>query len=435
VRIEHDGGLEHDASATNARTRLRAVALFLAVPLMIHLYAATQARYVLDDFCWPVWIEDGFWAFQADFYQRWAGRWGNTFLGSLLGFLGPAATPWIVLSSMLAWLGATAWVAYEFTKRWLVAIIVAEAVILGTLVGAPGDALEAVYWQTGILSYLAPLAVGALALALTVRFKSPAIATTGAFVGASFHESYMLIQPLALAAGAVLFPGQRRLLAMALVGAVAGLLTVILAPGLTARMGTPANPVLPSLLITSGFTILHLLLLIASGGLLVYAVGSLTDLRWTLPRFGSIFIMLAIPVLLGAALLPVVTAGRIPPPDRSLFIAVAGAAGIAVLFGTLNRSRSIRYAIPMLGFFVVLATANSLGVAADLRAYARNWEAFDAQLRASRGQSLVTFQEFDGVFRGIRRLGSERAGGEGTLMVNECVAEFYGVGAIRSVAP
>src|SRR5579859_7620442 len=141
----------------NAR---RACAMILgtaaAVALAILCWSGGYVRYKADDF-WTASIVTrlGFWKSQTWWYERWSGRFAYTFLIGIVELIGPMIVPALVTIVIAAWIAAT----FALFRKLLFAYPLPCAVIFVYAVaeGAP-DVPQAILWQTGLLTYVVPIA-------------------------------------------------------------------------------------------------------------------------------------------------------------------------------------------------------------------------------------------------------------------------------------
>lgn len=226
------------------------------------------AQPVDDDFDFALDGARGAFAFAADQYAHWSGRWaGFAVLGGTLANLDPvAAYPWLLLGTWAAlYLGVAA------AARSLLEAASDETVdVLGLDPGdAPRDATvrgstvrrsaavhaiallgcvavwltddptpiaDALYWFPGSITYAVSLglALGAVALATRARWGTPQVvgAALCALFAPAFHEVAGVLLVLAFALLAVVGPRERRRALLGLlVTAAIGAAIVVLAPG------------------------------------------------------------------------------------------------------------------------------------------------------------------------------------------------------------
>jgi hypothetical protein len=403
---------------------LRVLAILLAVPLAMHVYSSTQARFIADDYCWPMWIDEGggFWAFQRHWYETFTGRWATTLVISVRSLFGPTATPYLALGMLATWFGASYWCAYELSKRRLFAFVVGEAIVAGSMLGAP-SAFESVFWPSGATSYLMPFIIVAGALALALRTDSPVVAGLGSFIAAGFNEPFMLIQVAALGLAFACLPSRRQLIRGALIGALVGTLAVVLAPGALARHAENVVPGIVERLVLGLRSAGASLILASFGGLLAFSVGRALsgEVNVAVPRKT---LLLALPASLLAAVFPSAL-GLGEVYGRTVFAGIVPFVLVALLLG-LGVQRPATG--PIVVALAILATISAVGlVAMPLHAYARDWDLVHEQLLEARGEPMVEIDSLSEHYPGMWHIREDPA-----WVVNRCAAVIYGVGTVRT---
>jgi hypothetical protein len=134
------------------------------------------------------------------------------------------------LATLAVWL--TALVAVF--NRYRYGSIGALMLTVTTLSASP-NAIQSVYWFSGLFNYGVPLALFCvLAWLITAQTDHPLrliTCTLLAFVIAGISDTLSVLQPVALVFLAILLPGARKRSGAALAGAVIGLIIVAVAPG------------------------------------------------------------------------------------------------------------------------------------------------------------------------------------------------------------
>jgi hypothetical protein len=257
------------------------------------LSGVVYARYMADDFFYATELgRHGLLADQVWWYVHWSGRYSATLVSALAEWLGAwDVAPVLVLVAAL-WLAALFSLCRSFPT-------LAPLLLVATLVGAPSLS-QSWYWQIGLVSYVAPLAVCTLAVG-AITGKRPLTAALLCVVAAGFSETYVVAQTtaLALALPTIWYyarPFSRSVLA-AFGGSLIGLGLVAFAPGTAVRRAQepPTDP--------AGMALLHgaadALALISSLApilLLVALAGALLGQSRPLPR--SLLLILPISVFL-----------------------------------------------------------------------------------------------------------------------------------------
>lgn len=239
----------------------------LLVPLATAAYVGTFSRYLADDFCTLGSLRDfGFWGSQAYWYTTWSGRFAFTFVVNVVEGIGEWLVPLLPAIHIVALVLAVGWVFHlwlhrtERTLSRLTGWFIGGLVVFETLGAAP-NVYQSVYWQTGVLTYVAPLVILALFAAWLFSRPSDAGASAGTLllssgamaVAVGFSETVGSLIVAALAGSLVLIwlvgeGGDERacflrLLGAGLAGAVLGMVVVAAAPGNASRQAllTPSS--------------------------------------------------------------------------------------------------------------------------------------------------------------------------------------------------
>src|SRR4030081_1594849 len=82
----------------------------LCTPLVVLAIAGLSSRYAADDYCTAGQVQlAGFIDAQSRLYVGWSGRFGATFLVTLVELIGPLAVRVLPGVALLAWLAACSW--------------------------------------------------------------------------------------------------------------------------------------------------------------------------------------------------------------------------------------------------------------------------------------------------------------------------------------
>ncbi len=244
----------------------------LGAPSVGWAAAGLFSRYAADDYCTAGQVHlAGFLDAQSRLYVGWSGRFAATFLVTLAEVAGPLAVPGLPVLALLAWLAATTWAVYELLWTLgrrvpvLAAVVLAAVLVFATL-RTTADLGQALFWQTGLLTYLFPLVLATVDVGWLARVGRGARGRAPAAVGVSFalsfvaggtSETFAAAQVTALAlAGVIAYLAEARpgggqqirayaatqpLLAMllaGLVGAVLAMVILAVAPGNNVRQQT-----------------------------------------------------------------------------------------------------------------------------------------------------------------------------------------------------
>jgi len=400
-----------------------------AVALAILCWRGGYVRYKADDF-WTASIVTrlGFWKSQTWWYERWSGRFAYTFLIGIVELIGPAIVPALVAIVFLAWIGATFALLkkLDFPYPMAMALTFVYAVAEGA-----ADVPQTILWQTGLLTYVLPIAGLTAWLATTVHRDAvrwyDAVAP---FVLGGFSETNTIAQIILLTGLAFLF--RKRIFGAALLASIASLVVVAVAPGNAVRMSIYPRHGLP-------WIIPHTI-----RGTAMFFVGEITEsgLPLLTTFVAAMFLAprvqrrIVIAILIVTALTAAATyatsliALAVAPPARALivrhcfFVITVATAGAAMRFQRFALALTI---VALAGPIVsgVLRARNI----PDAAKFARAWDRLDADLRRNRGRAVVV---------------AGAPGSVGTLAFithdprawsNHCISDYYSLNGIASAPP
>lgn len=139
------------------------LAAILIVPLLAHAYIGFFSRYWWDDFCTSGFLhQKGFWGSQAYWYTSWSGRFSFHIIVNLAEMIGTWTVKYLPSLALISWGGVTTWTVYQIFKinrlgfPLISSFLLALLIVFSTLNSTP-DIVQSLYWQAGMLSYLAPL--------------------------------------------------------------------------------------------------------------------------------------------------------------------------------------------------------------------------------------------------------------------------------------
>jgi hypothetical protein len=228
-----------------------------ALPLMAHAYAGTASRYIGDDYCAGYIFRDhGLVGGQGWFYLNWGAVPTTLLLMAITEPAGLWLTPLLPGLALAVWVGAGAWsirrITGRFGRPWDVpsSLLLSELVVYVTVAGAP-NVVQSLYLRIPLFEYVGPL----IALTLYAGFlaagsgRPPStgrlvVSGLAAFVAGCLGPTYVVFQVTALVlawiltrwlAGPTSRPALERLLVAGLVGSIAALAFIALAPGNAAR--------------------------------------------------------------------------------------------------------------------------------------------------------------------------------------------------------
>lgn len=455
---------------------LLAAALILA--LLPFVYTGWFARYQADDYCAAQLLrEEGFWRAQWLSYTGWSNRFATMLVTGLLDPLdvtGMQILPGLLTAGLL---GAA--VLLLFRLRALTGARIPGAFLWALAAGGVflglytlPERFQALYWRSGSVTYTLPAVCLLLLLAaLTARpgarrgWRRAALLGLFSFFAAGFSETTAAVQITVLALGlaAILVfakaagPGgvDWSGWAAALVGALAALIVMILAPGNAVRMGQMPPP--PGFFAWLGMSLRHGAAFLADGlssYLLPRAAGLVLGLGLALlqdwsrtPARRLAWTLLAVPtaacLLAVAACAPSAYAQSAYPEPRALsmanFILTGGVIAAGWLIGGLIQ-KGLAGRLPpgliraaavagllIVGAYALYAGWRVLGEAAEYRARAAAWDDRAAQIEQLRlgGAAAVEVEALDSI-GSIAELSADPED-----WVNRCAAGYYGVEEIR----
>jgi hypothetical protein len=145
--------------------------------LLAHAYVGYFARYVADDFYTAAVLRDrGVIGSQIYWYIRWTGRFSFTLAVNLAELFGPKIVSYLPGLTLGAWLLVLSWPIYQLgiILHWrhprTGAFVTALLMIFATIDGLP-NLYQDLYWQTGIMTYQAPLISLAFLVGLLIWFE------------------------------------------------------------------------------------------------------------------------------------------------------------------------------------------------------------------------------------------------------------------------
>jgi uncharacterized protein DUF6056 len=457
----------------------------LGAPLVVLAVGGLFSRYAADDYCTAGQVQlAGFLEAQSRLYVGWSGRFAATLLVTLVDLVGPAAVPVLPALALLAWLATATWAARELSQAaafgWrlplLPSAVLAMLVVFATL-QTTADLPQVLYWQTGMLTYLAPLLLATAYVGWVTHFGHSGEVRWPAVVGVSFaltfvaggtSETFAAAQLTGLlCASAIAYTAGARTarskvqasLLAGLLGATLALLILAVAPGNSVRQETGAQTplaiALPQALeFTQGWLRLTFARPHAAVLLLLVAVPAAIGAATPRPKsasLGSLVLaawVVATALVILACMLPAFYALGSNPPGRAQvipqYVLVCSLAALGWLLGTVTASRlgpilrSPASAWVAAGAVVVLLGLGPLLMARDIimqitpaRAYAVAWDQLDGEVRAERHQGVqdVTVRSLTstGMIQNLDFVGPNRDD-----WFNACVARYYDLNTIAS---
>lgn len=437
----------------------------LLLPLLAYAGVGAFSRYTADDYCWAAILRmEGFVQAQAHWYTVYSPRYAFTFLVNLVELVGPGIVPLLPAAAIVGWLAALTWSMARVGRGLVAPGVLAALVAFATLQTTP-DRAQSLYWQTGLLTYLLPLILATVFVGWLRVFSGSGrgawrlLVSFGlAYLAGGLSETYLIPQNVALtlAIVAVWVLGRRTLLpdlTAGWLGGVAALVTILIAPATTARVGgSPADLWLASAAaiataaVQAGQLARHFPLTVALCLGVPAALSALDQIAVPLdPRtrrreFWAVtaVIMLTLPF----CYFPSFYAQNGNPPARSLIVPQVLLVVYLVYLGTflgplarrlLERGPVVAAAAALIGLLLVplAAAAATLPDVASASQYAGLWDAEDATIRSMRdaGDTRLVVPPLP------PNLGEQFVTSNPTYWFNSCVARYYGVDSIVAVGP
>jgi hypothetical protein len=249
------------------------IAAILILPLLAHAYIGFFSRYWWDDFCTSGFLhQKGFWGSQLYWYTSWSGRFSFHIIVNIAEMIGTWTVEYLPSLALLTWGTVTTWTICQIFKinslrfPLISSFLLTLLIIFSTLNSTP-DIVQSLYWQAGMLSYLAPLImltgwIGVLVYALRKRSTGRShkllilIVFVLTFISAGLSEAYAFLQLGVLGILTLIYwvyfsrDLKRIALPLILAGFLGGgiaFLIVFTAPGNKGRQATlppPSSPVL-----------------------------------------------------------------------------------------------------------------------------------------------------------------------------------------------
>jgi hypothetical protein len=469
---------------------LIAAILVLFVTPLAHAILGSYTRYIADDWCTAASVfSQGLIKAQCDWYMNWSGRYSFTFAVSLAELIGIRLVPLLPTLALGIWIVVATWAVYQF-RNWgirshsgLISLLIAELLVYAIVESIP-NVHQSLYWQTGMLTYIAPLILLTIIIGFVIyNFRrdtdrclpgSTLILGGLAFLAGGFSEMYVATQTAAFLIAIVIVLTIRRddprcnltpMLTSGLVGSIASMAVIFFAPGNEIRQAlTPQSPGIFTII---GSSMLFGLKFVGKSILLSPIPTSLTLfiptlLTFTLPinkqqsgelsplpnERGLYPLLLLSPfvgyLLIACSMAPSVYGVSAFPEDRTLTIPQFIFSTTTIFWGSLVglklkksniwNARHRRW-IEVFGCFVVavllvlgpLASASDhLDRAPTLRAYAIRWDARDQDIWTAQNQGAknltVPALGFTGGLADIKD--------DPDYWVNRCFADYYGLDAI-----
>jgi hypothetical protein len=366
------------------------VAFTTAAALAVLCVRGVYIRWFSDDFAVPASIADhGFWAGQAEWYRIWSGRITFTFIDATLSTIGPWTSmlilPLIVVALVIA--------LYLGLRQWPLVLAIAFAILLGT-----SDVPQSILWETGLLSYAAPLAAFAWWIGNAARRKEwrwfDAVVP---FVAGACSETQVLAQ---IVICAIAFAAWKRKPMLAGVsGSLISLAVIALSPGNAIRRShfPPTPPIVHVIAATFVDATSFFADALMRSGLMLLLV-FLAALLWA-PRISRHVVIVAMLCTIACVIVTLSTgeiALAVALPERSRLILFALiVATVAALGAALPRPERWRSALAIaVAIVAIMPLISAVQLAREIpeaREFAQRWDRLDAFLRRNGGQKIFVY--------------------------------------------
>ncbi len=255
------------------------IALTFIIALVSYIYIGFFTRYWYDDFCTAGTLrQEGFINSQIYWYTNWSGRFSYHIIVNIAELFGPQIVTALPFLAVAFWCISSTWTIYQLFLAFrlpsalISSFVLTLAVIFSTLNSTP-DIVQSLYWQTGMLTYLAPIILLTIWTGLLVflsRTKSKPlifrlvllIGFILCFVAGGLSETYSILQigilSVLLIAGLIcFFYGTKKIsstfILVSLFGAVLAFSIVFFAPGNKNRQAVLPTPASKFSIVKSSF--------------------------------------------------------------------------------------------------------------------------------------------------------------------------------------
>jgi len=413
------------------------VAALLSVPLFIRGYIGTMTRYASDDFCWPMLVsEHGFLGTQIQLYTESYGRWAASALLSLMSYTGSFTAPILPMIAIALCTAAIAWFGYEISEKLVLSIVIAEIIVLAVLTTTPRAAIEPLYWQSALLTYIPPFVIGPLGGALAIRFNSAAIAGITAFLACGFNEA---ISAMVLCGLIIAIPfvdrNRRGCIFAAIAGAFLSTALAAASPGNAIRRGDvnlmPDSLFLVDSLRQTGELLWEIAL--SPAGILLFVMGMALAPHLAISRRIRPIWTAVIGLLLAVSATATSVYGIKTLLARTAIVPTSSLVATILILGLwagarfVPRNTMICLLCTML--FVIAAGSKSLSLLPIMQKYEQSWEAQHKTLEEAVPDEHITMEPSFNPFRNAWHLEEDP-----NWSINQCVAAFYGVASVQTPA-
>jgi len=457
------------------------------------LFLGIYTRFHADDFCMAGDANRlGLLKMLVKWYTTWTGRFMFILGTGLLGLGGPKMAGWMPIVFGVLWLGALIWAFYPLLNKhgWImpsVWSILAGGLIILVLFQSTPNLFQSFYWQDGLVNYSLPL----LGLTITMGFllrrwkeerrsiSAISFMFFASFILGGFTEAFSSVQVtfylVLLLVALILLRKSRKgiesLLLAGLLGSLAAMVVVIIAPGNLIRIQTSGDNArqvdLVRLVLFSTRNMTHVI----GKFLLVRPLWAITAIippfiagminskssdqhkgrnQWSARKLwaqdwckGFILILVGMVLLVIAACAPVVFALNSYPDDRTIiipqYVIVVSAVvmggllgwGMGQIFQGPTKKKFQQAATIFLTLTLVAVSSVSLYSttknAPEFISYAASWDQ-RAEILAQAVSSGVQNVTVNGL---SARFGVADLSDDPGYWVNQCMAAYYQIPSIR----
>lgn len=411
---------------------LLASAIASSAGLVILAWTGSFARLVADDFCTASYVRRmGIWGYVAHQYQSWSGRFSFHFFTAVVAAGGVTLIRILPALIVIALTGSIMFAARR-------APLAVPLVIAWVVAGASPSQFQSFFWAAGSVTYTLPLVLVALWIGFAISVPQRRAIHLLLFLAAGFAETLTALLLATLAIGAVAWREKRSAFIGGFVAALAGAIVMVAAPGnfvrarefeATRAAGRSARFVAQDL---AQFSAVETA--IAGAGLLQLAAVAASaapkrervDKRVVTAVVAGVVVCLIAPFAIGRAAMGIPVPLRALQPTHAALVLAAALGGWGARLSDRGRFAAAIIALLLLGF-TAIDIRNTTQMTTSAAGFAREWDAMDEGLRASRGARAM-------VVRAPRTLaGLHFVEASPGFWTNQCMADYYGIGAIRGV--
>jgi len=380
--------------------------------------------------------DHGFLGLQAHLYTESYGRWAASLLLSLMSYAGNFTAPLLPVISIVLFTAAIAWFGHEISQKLVLSVVIAEVIVLAILTATPRMAIEPLYWQSALLTYIPPFIIGPLGGALALRFRSPVIAGIAACTVCGFNEALSIMVLCGLVAAIPFVDrSQRRFIFAAAAGALLSTALAAASPGNAIRRGDTDLVPDPLFLVDSLRQTGELLWEIALSptGILLFVMGIAIAPHLEISRRIRPLWIAAIGLLLAVSATATAVYGVQKLMARTAIVPTTSLVIMIFILGLWVGGRiAPRHALIFLlcaVLFVIATGSKSLSLLPIMQEYELSWEVQRKMLEEARPEDHVTLDPSPTPFLDAWHIEEDP-----NWPINRCVAAYYGVASVQTAA-